>query len=135
MHHLFPLLTLLHCFVSKTPQSKIVIFKAISILYELHFTLYIHFQNSCGPYICSYPGCGAAIKRRSHFNWHMKKHLGIYPYNCPYCDKGVNNTGMLKEHLKTHHTGINGYHCIKCKLEFPNVHQLRAHLQNNICTG
>ena len=59
--------------------------------------------------------------------------MGIYPYNCPYCHKGIHNTCMLKDHIRIHHTGILGYHCNRCRQEFDNVKQLKAHLEQNNC--
>ena len=75
------------------------------------------------------------IKTKCGFQQHMGKHSGIFPYNCPYCNKGINNTQRLKGHLKKHHTGLLGYHCIKCMIEFDNIHQLNNHLSDNSCTG
>ena len=95
--------------------------------------MFIFQMISAGFYACSHPGCGAIIKSKSDFSWHVKRHLGIFKYNCPYCSKGVSNTGMLKEHLKTHHTGLLGYHCITCKQEMRSVHELKAHLQQESC--
>ena len=83
---------------------------------------------------CTYPGCGAILKFKNNYNLHMRKHQGIYPYHCPYCNKGLGATQLVKRHLMTSHTGLLGFHCITCKQEFQNVLQLTLHLQQNSCT-
>ena len=82
---------------------------------------------------CSYPGCGIILKSKHTYQQHVKRHMGIYQFQCPYCNKGINRTNDMKEHLKKYHTGIRGFHCIKCQQEFTSVHQLKDHLA--ICTG
>ena len=88
-----------------------------------------------GGYPCTYPGCGAILKFKTNFAPHMRKHLGIYQYYCPYCNKGLSATNDIKKHLRIHHTGLYGYHCNKCKKEFENVHRLKDHLAQKSCSG
>ena len=95
--------------------------------------LFYFFQTSDGPFLCSYPGCGVSIKRKGDFTCHMKKHLGIYRYYCPYCVKGIHNTSMLKDHIRIHHTGKHGYHCVHCNKELHNVRLLKQHLEESNC--
>ena len=59
----------------------------------------------------------------------MKRHLGIYPYYCPYCKKGLSGTKDTKKHLKSNHTGLWGYHCVKCVKELETIHLLKDHLK------
>ena len=59
--------------------------------------------------------------------------MGIYQYQCPYCNKGINTTNGTKTHIKKYHTGIKGFHCNRCRQEFDSVHQLKVHLA--ICTA
>ena len=65
----------------------------------------------------------------------MKRHQGIYLYECPYCKKGISSTHGMKTHLKTNHTGQWGFSCLKCGAEFTNVRQLKVHLDQNNCKG
>ena len=92
------------------------------------------FQMSGTTFICSHIGCGTTFKSKSGYQQHMKRHLGIYKYHCPYCNKGLDSSNNVKEHLRIHHTGIHGYHCTKCKLQCDNVHALKDHLEQNKCT-
>ena len=62
----------------------------------------------------------------------MKKHAGIYPYHCPYCNKGIHTLDSIKVHIKTHHTGLLGFHCNRCKLEFNQINELKSHLDSCI---
>ena len=55
-------------------------------------------------YACTYTGCQAIFKSKSGLYMHHNRHLGKYMYNCPYCDKGIHSTDMLKGHLKKYHT-------------------------------
>ena len=82
---------------------------------------------------CPNSDCAVSFTTKQGFQRHMKKHQGIYAYYCPYCRKGINNTAMLKIHLRVHHTGLNGYHCNRCEQEFKSVHLLTAHLADNDC--
>ena len=94
---------------------------------------YLSLQASGFPYVCSHVTCGATFKSKSGYQQHMKRHLGIFKYHCPYCQKGLGSSEYVKEHLRIHHTGLHGYHCNKCRQEFPNVSKLRIHLDQNQC--
>ena len=84
-------------------------------------------------YHCEIPGCGAVLKTRWSITQHMKKHMGIYQYHCPYCNKGFYSTTRVKQHLQKQHTGLLGYHCVKCKQEFESIHLLKVHIEENKC--
>ena len=83
---------------------------------------------------CSHPGCNAMLKTKWSYQQHMKRHSGIYIYQCPYCEKGLNATKDIKHHLKSYHTGLWGFHCNKCQQDMNNVHHLKSHLQENSCS-
>ena len=63
----------------------------------------------------------------------MKRHLGIYLYHCPYCNKGLSGTTNVKEHLKAQHTGLLGFHCIKCGQDCKTFKALKMHLESCEC--
>ena len=111
--------------------SKVI--SPLSIYFNIFFSC---FQASAsGPFPCTFPGCGAVFNHKSNRHHHMKRHQGIYAYQCPYCNKGLSATNDIKHHLKSHHTGLWGFHCIRCGTEFKNVHKLKAHLAENNCSG
>ena len=72
--------------------------------------------------------CGRGFKYKPNLVIHERTHKGVYPYHCPYCNKGESATANLKSHMKRFHTGIEAFMCIHCKLEFKNVKQLKQHL-------
>ena len=84
--------------------------------------------------MCTLPGCGAILKYKSNYTKHMKKHQGIHPYHCPYCNKGLSATNRTKEHLMKKHTGLWGFHCNKCSEDFKTLNLLKMHLQQNSCS-
>ena len=94
--------------------------------------MWVFFQVS-SVYKCTHPGCAATFITRSGYLMHIKRHSGVYFYNCPYCQKGMSSTNVVKKHLKAAHTGKLGYHCNRCQEEFLNVHILKSHLQQNVC--
>ena len=61
--------------------------------------------------------------------YHVQRHAGIYPYHCPYCDKGLACTNDVRHHLRVKHTGKLGFHCIRCGLEFQSVKLLKKHIE------
>lgn len=78
---------------------------------------------------CTFPGCPAVFTSRSGFKRHILRHQGIYPYHCPYCDKGLSCTNDIKKHLKSVHTGQYGFHCVSCLQQLDSVHALKAHIE------
>ena len=91
------------------------------------------FQTFSVHFDCTHPGCGATFRSKSGYQRHLKRHMGIYQYQCPYCDKGINTPHDIKTHLQHHHTGMLGFHCVHCKGEFETIHLLKTHLQKNTC--
>ena len=112
---------------------------ALGLLFGYFFLIVLFtFQvlsSGCALFPCTQPGCGAVLKTKWSHSQHMKRHLGIYLYHCPYCNKGLSGTTNVKEHLKAQHTGLLGFHCVKCQQEFKSVHELRDHLEQQNCSG
>ena len=100
-----------------------------------HITVHLLFVclQVARAYHCTFGGCGACLSTRRGFQMHMKRHLGIYQYQCPYCNKGLSATNDIKYHLRSEHTGMFGIHCNLCRQEFDNVRLLKAHLEANVC--
>ena len=84
---------------------------------------------------CGHPGCSAVLTSRWSYTQHMKRHSGIFQYQCPYCDKGFSCTNGIKYHCKSDHTGLFGFHCNKCGQEFDKVKVLKCHLAQNMCSN
>ena len=115
-------------------EAKKEVVKTYCVIISSEYVSLFPFQNSDRRYPCTYPNCGAIFKYYDGYRHHMKRHQGIYLYQCPYCQKGLSSTNATKHHLKSQHTGQFGYHCIKCQLEFGNIHQLKTHLELNNCS-
>ena len=94
---------------------------------------FVLFQVSVYP--CTYAGCGAKFRSKSGLYMHNKRHFGLYMYYCPYCNKGIQSTERVKDHLKKQHTGLYGYHCNKCRQELQDVHLLKKHIEENVCSS
>ena len=92
------------------------------------------FQDSSDGYKCEFPGCSAVLRYKRGYNEHINRHMGKYPYECPYCNKGLSGATNTKRHLKKYHTGLFGYHCVTCGMEFENVRSLKVHLDSNDCS-
>ena len=63
-------------------------------------------------YICK--ECGHTTKSQVGMYYHQNKHKGIYPYYCPYCDKGQTGTTNLGSHLKSKHNIEKPFRCMFC---------------------
>ena len=107
---------------------------------ELFIIFFSQISSSCGSalpssavYFCSHTGCSATFTTQQGHSRHMKRHSGVYTYQCPYCNKGFSSTNGIKYHLRSKHTGLVGLHCNKCRQEFESVHQLKEHLEANNC--
>ena len=72
--------------------------------------------------------CGHVCKGASGLRYHMMRHAGKFPYNCPYCLKGFPGTTDLKHHLKRVH-GLTGYVCLYCANKFGAIGGLVRHLK------
>ena len=88
-----------------------------------------------GDYVCDQPGCTASFKSVRAYQIHMKRHLGLFQYQCPYCDRSFSSGLNIKEHLRDKHTGIHGFYCVHCKVEMQNLYWLKEHLKHSSCAG
>ena len=79
------------------------------------------------PYKCSQ--CSESLTTLQGYRYHIQRHSGLYPYYCPYCNKGISCTKDMKTHLKAKHTGVRGFTCMICRQEWQSVHELTAHVQ------
>ena len=100
---------------------------------QVFIVFFSFFQTSTSGFRCTHPGCRSTFSSRSGFQMHMKRHSGVYLYNCPYCNKGFSATKNIKEHFRMSHTGLFGFHCMRCRQEFQNMQQLKTHLELNNC--
>ena len=123
----------MHHLMKNSASQTVHIIDSVTLRASLQYD-FSAFQG-IGRYPCSHPGCGAVLNFEKNYHQHMKRHLGIYPYHCPYCNKGLSATGQMKYHLKSQHTGLMGFHCNKCRQEFRHVRQLKFHLEQNNCTS
>lgn len=78
--------------------------------------------------------CARSFKYKPNLLVHEKTHLGLYPYYCPYCNKGESATSNLKSHMRRYHTGVEGFLCNRCNMDFSHVRYLKRHLDEG-CSG
>ena len=64
---------------------------------------------------------------RQGLQYHMNKHRGIYPYYCPYCQKGFMATSNVKYHM-TEHVATQDFVCKECRGMLPDLKSLTNHL-------
>ena len=116
-------------------RVSIILQFCLWILYFIVFYFMFQISSSSTFYPCTHVGCSAVLKTVWSYQQHMRRHAGIYQYNCPYCNKGLNSTTHVKEHLKSQHTGLLGFHCIRCRQEFKHLQLLKTHLMESHCRG
>lgn len=51
---------------------------------------------------CSVPECEKAFSQRGSLNRHMRSHLGIRPYSCPFCNMTFSRQYRVTEHMRVH---------------------------------
>ncbi|XP_056900658.1 zinc finger protein 516 isoform X3 [Takifugu flavidus] len=62
-----------------------------------------------GTYDCNI--CGRSFPFLSSLSQHMRRHTGVRPYKCPYCDHRASQKGNLKVHIRSHKLGtLSSYH-------------------------
>lgn len=62
-----------------------------------------------GAYDCNI--CGRSFPFLSSLSQHMRRHTGVRPYKCPYCDHRASQKGNLKVHIRSHKLGtLSSYH-------------------------
>ncbi|XP_053736410.1 zinc finger protein 516-like isoform X1 [Synchiropus splendidus] len=55
--------------------------------------------------------CGRSFPFLSSLSQHMRRHTGVRPYKCPYCDHRASQKGNLKVHIRSHKLGtLSTYH-------------------------
>ena len=58
--------------------------------------------------------CGHTTRSSRGMKYHQDKHRGIYPYTCPYCNKGHLGTSNLRRHLNSVHNIRDPLRCLYC---------------------
>uniref|UniRef100_A0A1A8LC56 Zinc finger protein 516 n=1 Tax=Nothobranchius pienaari TaxID=704102 RepID=A0A1A8LC56_9TELE len=61
-----------------------------------------------GAYNCNI--CGRSFPFLSSLSQHMRRHTGVRPYKCPYCDHRASQKGNLKVHIRSHKLGTLSSH-------------------------
>lgn len=62
-----------------------------------------------GAYDCNI--CRRSFPFLSSLSQHMRRHTGVRPYKCPYCDHRASQKGNLKVHIRSHKLGtLSSYH-------------------------
>ena len=71
--------------------------KAYNLLYQLkqHIKA-VHLEIR--PFICN--ECGRTFARKDKLQDHIDLHKGLFKYKCPFCQKGLNNSGALCNHKR-----------------------------------
>lgn len=54
--------------------------------------------------------CGRSFPFHSSLSQHMRRHTGVRPYKCPYCDHRASQKGNLKVHIRSHKLGTLSSH-------------------------
>ncbi|KAM9309445.1 zinc finger protein 516-like isoform 2-T3 [Pholidichthys leucotaenia] len=54
--------------------------------------------------------CGRSFPFLSSLSQHMRRHTGVRPYKCPYCDHRASQKGNLKVHIRSHKLGTLSSH-------------------------
>ena len=60
---------------------------------------------------CRYPACGSVFKKSCNLRDHFRKHTGLRPFKCPFCQKTFTQSGNLGRHLKNVH-GVSRDHVV-----------------------
>ena len=71
--------------------------KAYNLLHQLKMHIKaVHLEIK--PFVC--PECGKAFARKDKLQDHIDLHKGLFKYKCPFCQKGLNNSGALCNHKR-----------------------------------
>ncbi|RUS86934.1 hypothetical protein EGW08_005339, partial [Elysia chlorotica] len=76
------------------------------------------------PYVCN--TCGAAFRRSSHLQEHVRLHTGDRPHTCEVCGVKFSEASKLKAHRRRH-TGERPYTCEVCGASFSWTAALTRH--------
>ena len=74
--------------------------------------------------------CGHTTASHVGMYYHQNKHKGIYPYHCPYCNKGHSGTNHLRGHLKSTHNIIEPLQCMFCGMTVEKIAEYVKHVRD-----
>ncbi|GFS25329.1 zinc finger protein 665 [Elysia marginata] len=80
------------------------------------------------PYVCD--TCGAAFRRSSHLQEHVRLHTGDRPHTCEVCGVKFSEASKLKAHRRRH-TGERPYVCEVCGAAFSWTAALTRHMRTH----
>ena len=80
------------------------------------------------PHVCD--TCGAAFRRSSHLQEHVRLHTGDRPHTCEVCGVKFSEASKLKAHRRRH-TGERPYVCQVCGAAFSWTAALARHMRTH----
>ncbi|KAJ1527487.1 hypothetical protein ONE63_007460 [Megalurothrips usitatus] len=63
--------------------------------------------------------------------YHLMRHEGMFPYNCPLCSNGYTANSVLQDHIRRKHTGEKPFECPVCNQGFKRKAHLDVHLRTH----
>lgn len=85
------------------------------------------------PHACAI--CPSRFDCRSALVDHVRRHFGIKPYKCNYCQKRFVSSSNRTEHERRRHTHEKPYKCKHCVCRFSTISNIRAHEKIHLCTS
>lgn len=73
------------------------------------------------------PFCDKTIDSSTQMKYHLMRHEGMFPYNCPLCSNGYTANSILQDHIRRKHTGEKPFECKQCFKRFPTSGALAQH--------
>ncbi|KAK3912045.1 Zinc finger protein 287 [Frankliniella fusca] len=73
------------------------------------------------------PFCNKTIDSSTQMKYHIMRHEGMFPYNCPLCSNGYTANSVLQDHIRRKHTGEKPFQCQQCSKRFPTNGALAQH--------
>lgn len=73
------------------------------------------------------PFCDKTIDSSTQMKYHLMRHEGMFPYNCPLCHHGYTANSVLQDHIRRKHTGEKPFECQQCLKRFPTNGALAQH--------